>query len=162
MGCGECRSRILFSIDVAKEGLPMSNNPRYYPPSIGLDWLVSEILRQYPSHKNTPAVIVTLTQEYIKLWRLVLTYPEKRIVAPGPLIAVQRVHWGHREKYFADCMDYFKKYLFKELIWKGRLDVAGTVQTVRAYHDLFAEYPPEPWVDMNNEYNLGRAHLKLV
>jgi hypothetical protein len=140
----------------------MTNNSRYYPPAIRLNWLVAEILAQYPAHKDSPDLIISLAQEYLKFWRLVLTYPEMRIVAPSPLIAVQRIHWKHRDQYFNDCMDYFRKYLFKELVWRGRLDVVGTFQTVRSYYDLYDTYPPEAWVDMNNEYNLGRSHLRLI
>ena len=135
---------------------------RYYPPNINRDWLADEVLNCYPSHQQCPVLIVKLVDEYIKLWRLFLQYPEKRIVAPGPIIAVQEVHKLNRRIYFQHCMEYFRRFLNKEFVWGGRSDVQGTIDTVRSYIDLYNEQPPEQWVDITTEYNLGRSHLRLV
>jgi hypothetical protein len=107
-------------------------------------------------------LIVKLTEEYLRLWRLVLSYPEKRIVAPGPIIAVQEVHRTHREMYFHDCMEYFRRFMCKEFVWEGRLDVRGTIDTVVSYKDLYHESPPEQWHDLTKQYDLGRPILRLV
>ena len=143
----------------------MDNRTRYFPPRIDTTWLNEATFCRYPSHRSTDhsrAMIIKLTQEYIKFWRLVLSFPERRIVAPGPILAVQRVHFDDRKRYFDDCMEYFNRYLAEELYWHGRGDVIGTLETVVSYQTLFKEDPPEPWFDIVAEYNLGRSSLRLV
>lgn len=135
---------------------------RYGLPPINHAWLTQEILKQYPSHRDSSTLIETLAMEYLKLWHLILHFPHKRVVAPGPIAAVQRVHWQHREQYFADSMEYFNRYLFREMLWGGRHDTIGTLDTVRAYHQLYESELPEAWQDIAHEYNLGRSHLQLV
>lgn len=143
----------------------MAGKIRYGLPSVSHAWLTGAVLTRYPSHNHpgqATALIETLVMEYLKLWHLIIHYPEKRIVAPGPIIAVQRVHWEHRKQYFDDCMGYFNQYLFREMIWGGRQDIHGTLDTVRSYYDLYENKLPEAWNDIAHEYNLGRSHLRLI
>lgn len=143
----------------------MTLHIRYALPNISHSWLTGAVLDQYPSH-NVPgqpvALIETLVLEYLKLWHLIIHYPEKRVVAPGPILAVQRVHWTHRKQYFDDCMGYFNRYLYREMMWGGRTDVQGTLDIVRSYQDLYENPLPEAWSDIVYEYNLGRSHLSVV
>ena len=143
----------------------MNTRTRYFPPQIDQTWLNQSMLQRYPGHKTTKssrALIEKLTQEYIKLWRLYLSFPERRVVAPGPILAVHRVHYDDRQRYFDDCMDYFNRYVAEEFFWQGRADVSGTIDTVRSYKDLYDEDPPDPWSDIVAEYNIGRSSLRLV
>ena len=135
---------------------------QYYPPNISRDWLITEVIHRYPNHQKSRNLIAMLVDEYLRLWRLSLSFSERRIVAPGPIIAVQQVHRTHREEYLHDCMEYFRRFMGQELIWGGRLDVRGTVDTVTSYSDLYNESPPGPWNDMTEVYNLGRPTLRLV
>jgi hypothetical protein len=143
----------------------MDNPPRYFPPQINTGWLNEEMFRRYPGHSVTPSsrtLIEKLTQEYIKFWRLVLSFSDRRVVAPAPILAVQRVHYHDRRRYYDDCMDYFNRFMDEELRWRGRADVMGTIHTVTAYKTLYGEEPPDPWNDIVAEYNLGRPSLHLV
>jgi len=135
---------------------------RYYPPEISHDWLTEETLRLYPSHRTCRSYIENAVAEYIKFWRLIVSYPDMRIVAPCTILAVHRVHWLHREIYFADCMQYFNRYLFEEMAWGGRSDITGTMETARSYIDLYDEQPSDPWHDLMYEYNLGHSFLYVV
>jgi hypothetical protein len=129
------------------------------------NWLNQQMFSRYPGHKTTcesRTLIEKLTQEYMKFWRLILSFPEKRIVAPAVILTIQRVHYDDRQRYFDDCMGYFNKFLAKELRWRGRPDVIGTVDTVRSYRALYQEKPPEQWRDIVAEYDLGRPSLHLV
>ncbi len=134
----------------------------YAPPPISPQWLADAVLHAYPAHRASGRLIEELVHEYLRLWRLIVHYPDKRVVAPGPIIAVQRVHWTHRRRYFEDCMAYFNRYIFKECVWGGHQDVAGTLDTVRSYHEFYDTDLPPAWKDMQDAYNLGRAHLRLV
>jgi len=143
----------------------MNTRPRYFPPLIDEHWLNQQMFRRYPGHRTTHAsraLIEKLTQEYVKFWRLIISFPEKRIVAPATILTVQRVHHDDKQRYFDDCMDYFNKFLSKEFRWGGRPDVIGTVDTFRSYRALYQEKPPEQWHDIVAEYDLGRTSLHLV
>tara|TARA_B100000745_G_scaffold297064_1_gene243399 strand:- start:43 stop:474 length:432 start_codon:yes stop_codon:yes gene_type:complete len=143
----------------------MTTAIRYALPAISHAWLTTEVLAAYPAHDEPgepTALVETLVLEYLKLWHLVIHYPERRVVAPGPIAAIQRVHWKHRKRYFDDCMEYFNRYLFKEMVWGGRLDISGTLDTVRTYRDLYQNDLPPPWGDIAHEYELGRSHLHVI
>jgi len=137
---------------------------RYYPPAIHELWLKESLLRRYPSHKTCKEWIDVLYSEYVKLWRLVLSFPEKRVVAPGCIMAVAHVHQdADRQRYFRDCIDYFQRFVAPhELAWRGDNDIKGTVQTIAAYQDLFKEDPALPWRDMTERYMLRRSVLRIV
>jgi hypothetical protein len=143
----------------------MNSRTRYFPPEISKDWLDVQMLRSYPAHKSSQVgreLLERLTEEYLKFWRLVLSFPDKRVVATAPILAVQRVHQSNRKEYFDDCMAYFNRFLSTEFCWKGRSDVTGTVDTVSAYRELYRAQPPEQWRDIVNEYNLGKPKLIIV
>jgi hypothetical protein len=141
----------------------MQPRPRYYPPAINVAGLKSSVLAQYPSHRGSLHLIDSLISEYIKFWRLILSYRDKRIVATGPILAVQQVHQQHREEYFADCMHYFNRYVpAKEMAWGGSIDVRGAVQTVASYNELFQEPPPLPWADITALFSFKRTALRIV
>lgn len=143
----------------------MSSDTRYFPPTIDEGWLNNRMFERYPAHKTSPLghdLIERLTQEYLKFWRLIVSFPDRRVVAPATILAVQSVHYADRERYFTDCMDYFRRFRAKDLCWLGRTDFLGTIDTVRAYNLLYKEDPPEQWHDLMTEYNLGRPALRLV
>lgn len=140
----------------------MNTRTRYLPPAINRDWLCDELLRQYEGHRESLELLAALVDEYFRLWRLFRMYPERRVVATGPIMAVQRVHYNDRERYFYDCMEYFNRFLNSEFVWKGRSDVHGTIQTVVSYKELYEVPPPAPWQDITKEFELGRSHLQLV
>ena len=137
---------------------------KYAPPPIDQRFLSRLVLEAYPSHQSCANLIDILVSEYVKLWRLVLNYPKHRVVAPGCLCAVQKVHQSaDRLSYFVDSMSYFGRYVsIKDLAWFGPMDIKGTVDTVHAYHDLHKEFPPEPWADMNAIYGQRRNSLDVV
>lgn len=134
----------------------------YSPPSISLSWLTEEMSAHYPSHKQSKTLLEDLSKEYLKFWRLVLSFPERRVVAPGPITAVQRVHWSNHEAYYIDSQTYFNRFLLLELVWHGRLDVRGALDTVYAYKELYHESPPPAWQDITHIYNLRIAKLHVV
>lgn len=143
----------------------MTRDARYALPDINHQWLTHEVLGQYPGHKESTesvALIESATLEYIKLWHLAIHFPEKRVVAPGPIAAILRAHWQHRDVYFHDCLSYFNRYIYKEFLWGGRPDVQGTLDTTRAYIELYENNPPEPWKDITDEYDLAHAHLRSI
>ena len=140
----------------------MAPNVRYFPPAISPVWLTQELLKHYPNYKLSNFSLEDLAKEYIKFWRLVLSYPEKRVVAPGPIIAVQQVHFAHHEAYFDDCMTYFNRFVLRELVWHGQRDIRGAVDTVRAYRDLYHELPPPVWQNITAIYNLKIPSLHVV
>lgn len=143
----------------------MSKNlPTYAPPNLNKERLEVELLTQYPSHKGNERLLCELVEEYVRLWRLVLSYPERRVVAPGPIMAVQQIHWYYsREQYFKDCMDYFNKFIPPILLaWKGVTDHLGVHDTVTVYHDLYKADPPRAWADMTSLYAIRKNNLRLV
>ena len=67
----------------------MNTRVRYFPPQIDQTWLNHALFDRYPGHKTTAtsrALVEKLSEEYIKLWRLYLSFPERRVVAPGPIL----------------------------------------------------------------------------
>lgn len=120
-----------------------------------------------------------VVEEYIKLWWMKREYPSRRIVAPGSILAVQRIHQrignddaGKSAKEMTDvydseiyrthCIEYLGFYLDREFVWDHRTDHSGTVDTMRAYHDCFHNDPPPPWQQMVEVYERGGFALRLV
>ncbi len=140
----------------------------YHNHAINHAWLTQEVLATYPSHKSSRKLvekIETLVLEYLKFWHLMVQRPEKRIVAPGPIIAVQDVHSSNREIYFQDCMQYFNTYHSKrDMIWGGLPDIEGTIDTVDMYAEVYTQQMSEPWSDLLHAYDLKKQtpHLKLL
>ena len=124
--------------------------PTYAPPILQDVKLKKELLLWYPSHSDTQSLLADLVEEYKRFWRLILSYPHRRVVAPGPVMAVQRVHQAiDEDRYFDDCMNYFERFMPRnELAWGGLSDHMGTHDTVMVYEDLFRTEPPRAWADM--------------
>ena len=137
---------------------------RYRPPAIDELWLKEALLMRYPSHKTCKEWIDVLSSEYLKLWRLVLSFPEKRVVAPGCIMAVAHVHQdADRQGYFRDSMEYFQRFVSPlELAWRGDKDINGTVETISAYQELFQVDLAPPWRDMTKHDSLRRSVLRIV
>lgn len=137
---------------------------RYAPPPIDQSYLCRLVLEQYPSHRSRSDLIAVLVSEYVKLWRLVLNYPGRRIVATPCIIAVQKVHrYTDRTSYFIDSMRYFGKFISEgDLAWRGSKDIKGVLETIHAYLDLQGELPPDPWAEMSSIYGMRRSTLKLI
>jgi hypothetical protein len=142
----------------------MSPRQRYAPPAINQDLLCSSLVSVYPSHTTTRNLMQLLVFEYMKLWRMKLGYPEKRIVASPCIVAVQCVHQtADREMYFSDCMAYFRRYIpFQEWGWTGIGDIRGTLDTLHAYNDLFQEPLSDPWKEIENAHALKKNSFRLV
>ncbi len=141
----------------------MQARHRFSPPPINVAGLKSSVLAQYPSHRGSLHLIDSLISEYIKFWRLILSYRDKRIVATGPILAVQQVHQQGRQEYFADSMNYFNRYVpVSEMAWRGSTDVQGAVETVSSYTELFSESPPPPWADINALFSFKKTALRIV
>jgi hypothetical protein len=142
----------------------MGPRVRYAPPPIDQRSLSNLVIEKYQSHQSCRDLIETLVAEYVKLWRLVLSYPEHRIVAPGCISAVQRVHQAaDRRTYFAQSMDYFGRYVPpRDIAWQGPMDIRGSIDTVRAYHDLHREFPPMEWSDILAVYGARRNSLVVI
>lgn len=137
--------------------------PTYGPPSLNEAELKNRLLKWYPSHTGSKNLLDDLVEEYERFWRLVLSYPHRRVVAPGPIMAVQRAHFSNRQSYFQDCMDYFNKFMPpKVLAWGGTADYSGIHDTVTVYRDLYNTNPPDAWADMTNIYGIRRNGLTVV
>ncbi len=137
--------------------------PTYGPPQLNENELRSRLLEWYPGHNGSRILLANLVEEYVRLWRLVLSYPHRRVVAPGPILAVQRAHSYNREGYFSDCMAYFNRFMPpKVFAWGGVHDYTGVHDTVSVYKDLFEKNPPEAWADMTDIYGIKRSHLTIV
>lgn len=142
----------------------MSNRIRYAPPPLNRQTLTQTVLSHYPSHRKCSEWIALLVTEYCKLWHLALSYPERRVVAPGCILAVQKVHQHlDRDIYFAESVSYFGRLIaLRELSWGGDSDIKGAIETVRSYSELYHEDPAEPWNEMTKRYQLKRSKLRLV
>lgn len=142
----------------------MTDRPRFMPSMLNQSWLKAIVLEQYPSHQQCKEWIDLLVVEYIKLWRLVLSYPEKRVVAPGCIVAVQQVHqFADREAYFQNCMQYFNRYIPSEdFAWQGYRDTRGVIDTLNAYADLYHDSPPLPWIDITQTAEIRKSVLRIV
>ncbi len=132
----------------------MEHNVRYAPPPLAVNWLNQQLRKRYPTHPTD--LLVMLVEEYAKFWRLLRTYPNKGIVAPGPIVVVQIAHQSNREMYREDCLSYLKYYLGNERRWHGpESDPRRAFVTVRHYQLLFDEIPPKPWGDMTRLMGIG-------
>ena len=142
----------------------MTQRLQYAPPPISRDWLCSAMFVEYPHHrhKDGHTLIVALVEEYLHLWRLALTYSEKRIVAPGCILAVKVAHQRDSGRYFHDCVKYFNYFFDREFTWGGPSDIRGTIDTITAYRELTKQSPPEQWKDILQEFSRGRKALRLV
>lgn len=142
----------------------MSNTlPTFGPPLLQESFLRNTLLDWYPSHRASAELLFQLVEEYKRFWRLILNYPHRRVVAPGPVMAVQRVHQSQTQMYFDDCMAYFKQFKRRdELAWRGRTDYTGTCDTVMVYQDLFQTDPSVAWVDMYQLLQIDRGSVRLL
>ena len=66
--------------------------PTYGPPVLQDNVLKATLLAWYPKHDKSVKLLEDLIEEYKRFWRLVLSYPHRRVVAPGPVMEVQRAH----------------------------------------------------------------------
>lgn len=130
-------------------------------PLLDEQGLKNALVDAYPSHKNIRNSFNDLVTEYMKLWRLIRSFPDRRIVGTGPIIAVWRIHTDMREQYRKDCIDYFGDFLWwKDAAWGGKTDICGTVDTCRIYEGTYDKLPPAPWHDMVRLYKKqGRLNL---
>ena len=140
----------------------MNMQPTYAPPRLDRQRLTGMLLDHYLGHKDSRNLIEALVEEYVRFWRMFLSYPTRRVVAPGPILAVQRIHFWDRERYFNDCMDYFNRFLHEEFTWRGQSDFVGTHDTVMAYQDLYNTDPPGPWNDLTKTYYIKRSGFRVV
>jgi hypothetical protein len=108
-------------------------------------------------------LISELVEEYKRFWRMILNYPHRRIVATGPIMAVQRAHQCNSEEYFWDCMTYFNQFKTrKDLVWYGLDDYTGTHDTYVVYKDLFNEEPHMAWSAMTHIIKVRTRPLQVV
>ena len=141
----------------------LNDQPTYGPPLLREDILTARLLDWYPSHKGSLILLTNLVEEYKRFWRLILNYPHRRVVAPGPIMAVQRAHQFDARRYFDDCMTYFNKFMRRDMLaWHGRTDYVGTFDTIMVYQDLFATDPPVAWIDMSHLANINRGTVRLL
>jgi len=139
------------------------NRLQYAPPPLNRSLICTLMLGKYPSHKGSVDLIKELVNEYVKLWHLALEYKTQRIVAPGPIVAVQVVHRDWCPSYFDDCMAYFDRYILPEdFAWQGKTDLLGVQETVDAYRNVHQHRPPVQWKDLLDVYYLGRPKLTVV
>lgn len=140
-----------------------NSQPVYGPPLLRENMLKARLLDWYPGHQESLQLLTDLIEEYKRFWRLILNYPHRRVVAPGPVMAVQRAHQYDAPMYFADCMNYFSKFMRSdELAWHGRNDHRGTFDTVMAYQDLYSSAPGGAWNDMTHLASIGRGKVQLL
>ena len=140
-----------------------ATTPTFGPPMLGDDWLKTKLLMWYPSHKTRSILIEQLVEEYKRFWRLILNFPQRRVVAPGPVMAVQRVHQSDAPRYFNDCMTYFNQFKRPdELAWRGHTDYVGTSDTIMAYQHMFKASPHIAWIDMSHLVNFDRTTVRLL
>ena len=125
--------------------------------------LKNKLLILYPNHRCSHNLLADLVEEYKRFWRLVLSYPHRRVVAPGPVMAVQRVHQIDEDRYYDDCMTYFNRFMSrKDLAWQGKTDHLGTHDTIMVYQDLFKADPPRAWADMTHIIALKKSRYRVV
>ncbi len=142
----------------------MSNTLAIFgPPILREDVLKTGLLNRYPSHAGSQKLLTDLIEEYKRFWRLILNYPHRRVVAPGPVMAVQRVHQTDARVYFDDCMIYFNKFMRRdELAWQGHTDYTGTCDTIMVYQDLFETDPPVAWIDMSRLLGFTKNNVRVL
>ena len=137
--------------------------PVYGPPLLREDVLKDRLIDWYPSHTGSVRFLTDLIEEYKRFWRLILNYPQRRVVAPGPVMAVQRVHQFDNKMYFDDCMQYFTRFMRPDtLAWHGVTDHTGTFDTIMTYQHMFKTEPPVAWVDMAKTFELKRGSVRLL
>lgn len=135
----------------------------YGPPMLNESILRKRLLILYPNHKTSIFLISELVEEYKRFWRMIVNYPHRRVVATGPVMAVQRAHQLNSEEYFWDCMTYFNRFKTrKDLAWHGSEDYTGTHDTYVVYKDLFKEEPHVAWVAMTSLILVKKEPLKIV
>ena len=135
---------------------------KFAPPRLRQRELCELVLEEFESHRACNEPVQLLVGEYWKLWWMRLEHTPRRIVGPGPLIAVQRIHRHKSGTYLEESVSYFGSYIDKELAWRGENDALGTVDTMRAYRLHFKEDPPSPWWQMLNAYERGGSALRIV
>ena len=106
---------------------------------------------------------VGILEEYKRFWRLILNYPHRRVVAPGPVMAVQRAHQFDHTIYFDDCMAYFNRFMCRDnLAWRGITDYTGTFETILVYQDMYETDPPGVWGDMYRLSQIKRSSVRML
>lgn len=134
----------------------------YGPPMLREDVLKARLLDWYPSHQGSVKLLTDLIEEYKRFLRLILNYPHRRVVAPGPIMAVQRVHQFDNKMYFDDYMKYFNRFMGREsLAWHGVTDYVGTFETIMVYQDMYETDPPVAWIDMTNISQIKRGVVRM-
>ncbi len=137
--------------------------PTFGPPLLREKAIQARLLEWYPSHAGSVSLLADLVEEYKRFWRLVLNYPHRKVVAPGPIMAVQRAHQSDAERYFDDCMNYFNKFMPRDaLAWQGTSDLRGTIDTIMVYRDLFTTDPGAAWIDMFQLVPINRGTVRLL
>jgi hypothetical protein len=140
-----------------------NSHATYGPPQLPERWLKAALLDAYPSHHNTRNFLFDLVEEYKRFWRLILNYPHRRVVAPGPVMAVQRIHQSDAQLYFNDCMEYFRRFMRRDdLAWRGHTDHVGTFDTIVVYQDMFKTDLPVAWIDMAHLAQMPYGSVKLL
>lgn len=110
----------------------------FVPPPIDKAWLVANLRDTFPKQKMANHdLLEELAVAYLNWWRLMLTYPERRIVGPVPLWYVRRVHARQLDRFFFDCLSYLGKILDEKSVWRGATDFRGTHDTARSLSELF-------------------------
>ena len=141
----------------------LNTPPTYGSPVLQDHVLKATLLAWYPKHDKSVKLLEDLIEEYKRFWRLVLSYPHRRVVAPGPVMDVQRAHQSNQRRYFDDCMNYFNEFKRRrDFAWKGRTDYVGIHDTITVYQDLFQTNPPGIWNDMSEIYGLKKGIFRLI
>lgn len=118
----------------------------YAPPPIDQSWLFAHLVDRFDVRENDAArkLLRNLVHAYVMWWVLMISFPNRRIVATGPLWEVRRIHASDIERFCADCFDYLGRIPRKEDLWGGPMDLRGTRDTARAIDALF-DYPDLVW-----------------
>ena len=135
----------------------------YAPPPLDQYFLFERLITTYPGHRgDADRLISRLIEDYINFWRLLMNFPDARVVGTGPIIAVWKVHAADRDQFRTDCMNYFRRFIYwKDVAWKGETDLRGTIDTCRAFERQFNDDFPPSWVDMVRVYQSG-LQLRIV
>jgi hypothetical protein len=140
------------------------NHTRYAPPPLSQETLCAMVITNYPTHKKSPSLIETLVRAYLDFWRLRKTFEERRIVAPGCILAVREAHLQcEGGLYLQDCVRYFGRFVsHAEMAWGGIQDVRGALDTLRAHDSVMHHPPSEAWRDMTHAYELKKSPFSVV
>lgn len=117
---------------------------QYTPPQIDEEWLLAKLKDDFQGYKNCKMIngqLYELVQAYVEWWRLMITFPERKILATPPIWYIRIIHSSRQERFFFDCFSYLGQIPQKEQVWRGREeDISGVQETAISLRALYDQH----------------------